>query len=458
MKKIFCYIISICLILFLGVGCADSINESNSENSEKIFYSDVVLVWAIPNIYFIDNKNLNSLNKYLFDNGYEFNIDFIYLSYENYFSELENYSGSIDIAFSGFDTDENTSCELIRSGYFAELDNLLKNSVLFDQYSKKQWHSMDVDGKIYSIPNLCATDNGVSYIFNNNYINKESIENFDMKFSSIKNLLGESSKKDDFSDIIYLIDGFSFCLLDNNYYENGFIFSEKNKSINALFYDDESIDFFRTLNSFYNEGYINYNLSLYGNGTDDSEYGSMISSGNFKIIITDEDTGKYKHNDDLTIKTTRPIIHSRTSGGVGISADSQNKEMAFELLTIVRTNPDILKYLVLENPDDTKSVSFIAEMVIGDNYFSQTAINIKKYYDDSVLESVFLGFNVDYSNMYNLSEINNICIQNLDIWKSVNFEEDINLIQQKLNHAGINDEVSEINEQFRIFETKREQL
>lgn len=467
MKKIFYFTISICLILFIGVGCTNSINESSSSDSNekenssnissKVFYSDKILYWAMPDIYSIDNNNLNSLNKYLFDNNYKFNLDFIYLPYENYFSELEKYSENIDIAFLGFDTDENNTCDLIRSGYFVELDDLLKDSILFELYSEKQWQSMMVDGKIYSIPNMCATDNGVSYIFNNCYIDKELINDFDMEFSSIKDLLGEVSYKENFSDIIYLIDGFSFSLLDNNYYENGLIFSEKSKNINAMFYDDESINFFRTLNNYYNEGYINYNLSLYGNGTDDSEYGAMISSGNYKIIITDGDTSQYEQNDNLTIRSIRPVIHSRTSGGVGISADSDNKKIAFELLTLVRTNPDILKYLVLENPNDIKSVSFISEMVIGDNYFSQDTSNIKEYYDNYVSESVFLGFNANYSKLYsNLSEINNICNQNLDIWKSTNFEEDIKQIQQQLNDIGINDVTSEINEQFEIFKNDKE--
>lgn len=111
-----------------------SITESPSGGSsevEKIFLSDNILYWAIPDLCDISVENLNSLNRYLADNNYDFNLDFVSLPFDSYFSELENYSGELDIAFTGFNTDTNAVCSLMRNGYFAEMDSLLEGSQLY---------------------------------------------------------------------------------------------------------------------------------------------------------------------------------------------------------------------------------------------------------------------------------------------------------------------------------------
>lgn len=227
-----------------------SITESPSGGSsevEKIFLSDNILYWAIPDLCDISVENLNSLNRYLADNNYDFNLDFVSLPFDSYFSELENYSGELDIAFTGFNTDTNAVCSLMRNGYFAEMDSLLEGSQLYELYSEKQWQSMAVDGTIYSIPNLCAGVFGYSYVFNNDYIDKEAAENFDMKFSSLDDLMGEPSGRDNFSDIIYLIDSFAFSHLNGDYYENGLIYSEESRSIIPVFNDEPTLDFLQRL-------------------------------------------------------------------------------------------------------------------------------------------------------------------------------------------------------------------
>lgn len=183
----------------------------------------------------------------------------------------------------------------------------------------------------------------------------------------------------------------------------------------------------------------------------------MVDSENFKVIIAG-DVSAYENNDKFTVKTTPSMIYSRPAAGTGIVADSDNKETAFELLTLVRTEPEVLKFLVLSDPESEQSVVFTAELIIGDNYFSADTSGSKEYYDNDVSASVFLGFNADYSEISdNLSEIISICNDGLNVWKSENFEEEFEQIRQRLDEAGINEFAEEINEQFESFKTDGEQ-
>lgn len=454
------------LIAFIFAGCQKDIGfpdeTSNTDNTgtpitsadEMTFPTEKILHWAVPDIYSISTDNLIMLNQALVDNGYDFSVDFVSMPFEEYSSTLQS-TDNIDIAFSGFDTDEFLSCELIRSGYFRPLDDFLSDeSELFNRYSTKQWKSVSVDKKIFTVPNTCSTDTGYSFVFNNEYFTKEEIENFDMNFHSIRNMLGAPTKKDGFSDLVYLVNEFMYSRTDGNTSEKGFVFSEKSGSINTTFGDENSVDFFRTLNELYKEGYINYNLSLYMNSIESCK--KLIESLSFKIYVTsgsiDELSELESISSSVTVRTTQPIMYSRVSGGTGIAANSSYSDEAFELLTLVHTNPDFLKYLVLENPEDTNSSLEIPEMVIGAGYFAHKMTNMKEYYDNKVKESVFLGFNADFSKSRDkVAEIYKICYDNLDIWKSENFEDELEGVKKLLAETGAEELASEINSQFESY-------
>lgn len=454
------------LIAFIFSGCQKDIGfpdetsntaETNipiTSADEMTFPTDRILHWAVPDIYSISADNLIMLNQALVDNGYDFSVDFVMLPFEEYASTLQS-TDNVDIACVGFDTEEFLSCELIRSGYFRPLDDFLSyESELFNRYSTKQWKSVSVDKKIFTVPNTCSKDTGYSFVFNNEYFTKEEIENFDMNFHAIRDMLGAPTKKDGFSDVVYLVNEFMYSRTDGNTSEKGLVFSEKSGSINTTFGDENSVDFFRTLNELYKEGYINYNLSLYMNSIESCK--KLIESLSFKIYVTsgsiDELSELESISSSVTVRTTQPIMYSRVSGGTGIAANSSYGDEAFKLLTLVHTNPDFLKYLVLDDPEDTNSSRYLSEMVIGSDYFSNKTPNLKEYYDDKVKESVFLGFNADFSKSRDkVAEIYRICYENLDIWKSENFEEEIKRVRKLLADAGAEEVTSEINSQYEKF-------
>lgn len=454
------YIAILLLIAFIFMGCQKDIGfpdeTTNTDNTgtpitsadEMTFPTEKVLHWAVPDIYSISTDHIISLNQVLVDQGYDFSVDFVSIPFEEYASTLQS-TDNIDIAFSGFGTETYSNCELIRSNYFRPLDDYLSDeSELLNHYSVKQWKSVSVDGKIYTVPNTYAKDGGVSFVFNNEYFTKEEIENFDMNFRSIRDMLGVPTQKDGFSDLIYLIDEFMFSRLDDNLCEKGFVFSEESGSINTIFSDTSSVDFFRTLNEFYKKGYINYNLSLYQNNIDSCI--KMLESRSFKVYVTNGELSELNNiSDSVTVRTTQTVIHSRVSGGTGITVNSSYGDEAFKLLTLVYTDPDILKYLVLDDPEDTDSSWYIAEMVIGSDYFSNNTTNLKEFYDNEVKESVFLGFNADFSELGDkTAEVYKICYDNLDIWKSENFEEELDRVKKLLAEAGADELTSEINSQF----------
>lgn len=430
------------------------ITNTDTSAEEMTFPTDKVLHWAVPDMYNISTENLVSLNQALVDKGYDFSIDFVPLTFENYAAELQS-AENIDIASAGLDTEEFSSVEFIRSGYFRSLDNLLTDkSELFDRYSVKQWKTVSVDNKIYTVPNTCAKDRGVSFVFNNEYFSKEEIENFDMKFSSLRDMLGDPTQKDGFSDFVYLIDEFMFSLLDDSLCVKGFAFSESSGSVDTIFSDESSVEFFRTLNEFYKKGYINYNLSLYMNGIESCK--KLLDSGSFKVYVTSGGISEIEEidniRDSVTVKTTQPVIHSRVSGGMGIAADSKYADEAFTLLTLVYTDPDILKYLVLDNSEDTESARYINEMIIGSDHFSGGTEGMKEFYDNDVKESLFLGFNANFSKSKDkAAEVYKICYENLDIWKSENFEDELDRVKKLLAEAGAEELASEINSQFESY-------
>lgn len=454
------YIAILLLIAFIFVGCQKDIGfpdeTTNTDNTgtpitsvdEITFPTEKILHWAVPDMYRISTDHIILLNQALVDQGCDFSVDFVSLPFEEYASTLQS-TNNIDIAFSGFCTETYSNCELIRNNYFRPLDDYLSDeSELLNHYSVKQWKSVSVDGKIYTVPNTYATDGGVSFVFNNEYFTKEEIENFDMNFHSIRDMLGVPTQKDGFSDLIYLIDEFMFSRLDDNLCERGFVFSEDSGSINTIFSDTSSVDFFRTLNEFYKKGYINYNLSLYMNNIDSCK--KLLESRSFKVYVTNGELSELNNiSDSVTVKTTQPVIHSRVSGSTGIAADSKYADEAFTLLTLVYTDPDILKYLVLDDPEDTDSSRYIDEMIIGSNHFSGGTEGMKEFYDNDVKESLFLGFNADFSKSSDMAaEVYKICYDNLDIWKSENFEDELDRVKKLLAEAGADEVASEINSQF----------
>lgn len=462
MKKLSVSVMAAALAISAS-GCSNN-NESQSSiqpvftvttapKEELVFSSDNILNWAVPDIFSISISAANDFNRALTDSGCDYNVNFITLSFENYTDELINFKGELDIAFSGFNTSvykgEYTVYDLAKSGFFCPIDDYLTDSKLYDVYSQKQWQAVSVDAKNYFIPNITATESDINYIFNNEYFSQEEIESFSLKFEDVGEFIGEPTVKEHYSDIIYTVDGFQFSHLYNNTSVYSMVYSEATASILSAYFDENCISFFRALNEYYNNGYINYELNLSNNSSVTDEYRDMLSSGSFKLVISADEPSRINTSADITVRSLPTFMYSKASAVTGIISDSTKKDLSFDLLEKIHTTPELLKYLILDDPKNNQTALAMNELIIGSDYFSNGIENMKSYYDNEIMSSEFLGFNPDYTDIKDkAAQINAISIDGLSLWKAENFTEELENIQKKLAEAGISEVTEKLNVQF----------
>lgn len=316
----------------------------------------------------------NEINKYLCDNDYDFIINYIPYDYtKNPLEVYENYCDSgvnIDIIDTGcgyYDEETNqsfnqTMYKFIEKGYLLKLNDMFETDEgkkLYNIFPEWYWKRMEYkDGNIYGKPddNMSGFTSAVALSFNNQYIKKYNIDidNFDfydadeifekilsneavtplrttIKFHANPDEYGESN-----ADFFARLAGFQ--LVEQT------VAIKDNKAVN-IFDQEETLNLLEKLREYKSKGYYEYYEN--SEGYSDGKFFAQLtgSDGVTRLHIYYSD---YSYVDtDFKILSSVCMDKFYGNSGVGIAANSSNKDKAFKALSVLNTDPEIahmLKY------------------------------------------------------------------------------------------------------------------
>lgn len=444
MKRLF---FSILIVVLLLSACSEKTvqEEENADNRTE-------LIWVMPEYFSITEEQQKAFNDLLKEQGCEYKVSFVndlglqwspsddgfvtvMTAYQGRL--LENKTQKVDIANTGGINTWDEPTELIRSGYFEELTPFWdKDSRLRETYAAVLWEAGSVDGANTIVPSIFFKEGQVSYIFNNKYFSKEEIQGFDGKLSSVEELLGEVSGTEDFSDLVFMLDGAGIVDISCGKEScNGYVYNSETQKFEFLIRNEKAANEYRILRGLWSKGYINYDLSL----QDTSEGEVFLRSGNFKVaIVSDIERIRSAINEEtMTIVSSEPILYSVTAFGNGIARTSEHKEMAFDLLTRVYTEPTLLRCLVFNERNEEiypNELCFGSDCVHSDEEIR----NKMEYYNSKVIPADAIGFHPNtFVKKQAFIDVQNLMVSNLDFWKNESFEDALAELRERLNEADI---------------------
>ncbi len=486
-KRILPLMIAAIVFIFTGCNSGSSSQDSSSRDLTDVKISEKVLTWAIPNVYHISEGALTQFNKTLVSKGYDFAVRFVPISLDEYsrkLDEYENKNGTVDIAFSGLTnagSPFDVAYQRIKNGYYIELQDYLETSEgkkLYEMFDSKQWDTVRVDDKIYTIPNAYWKADEVHFVFNKKYISEKDLKDFTGNIADLEPFLKKIPTSENFSHILMglsTLEGvYPYIDCDMTYY--GLMLSHDGKGAHNPFDYAPYRDFLTCYHDYYKKGYMNYNVPSYALGIDYDTQVKILSSGNFFVYVTSNDVNYQSIGAETVTYTTESLyVQSRPFGSVGITQKSEHKDDAFKLLSLVHTDNELANILVYgEEGVDFKLEDGVAKTMDGGipvSEFNQYWLGLYgsvsptakekmivdrntdrlKYFKDKVKASPYIGKNFDTTGYEDIiTAIYKIYEENYDIWTRDDIEAEMDRVNQELKEAGIDKLVDAMNEQFGI--------
>ncbi len=474
-------------ILFLLTGCTHGPGSSQGGSDVKI--SENVLTWAVPDIYHISQDALTQFNKTLSKKGYDFAVKFVPLNFANYQDELDVYeqeNGAFDVVFSGtnsYGSPIDYTYSRIKKGYFTSLEDYLSTSdgkKLYEMFDPKQWESVKMDDRIYTIPNADVEADNMQLVFNKKYINEKELEEFSGDIAELRPFLEKIPISEDFSHLLMSIGfieyGYPYVDCDFPYY--GLLLSHDGKGAHNPFDYAPYRDFLTCYHDYYQKGYMNYEVPVWGGGIDYEEQEKFLNNGNFFMYAAGDAeyiTSKGVGTETFTYQIEPIYIHSLLTATTGIPTKSEHKDEAFQLLSLVHTDNELANILVYgEEGVDFKLEDGVAKTMDGsvpgstqnqywlglygsvsptanETIVVDRATDRKNYFKDKVKSSPYLGKNFDPTGYEDIiTDIYKIYKDNYDIWTRDDIEAEMDRVNQELKAVGIDKLVDAMNEQFGV--------
>ena len=264
---------------------------STSQEEQTVVNSDVTkITFAVPDFCNVDSNHLQLFNEELQNDGHKYQLEMKKLDSENYAASLENElkNGNIDVAFLGLGDGSNNIINLINSGLFLNLDEILsseKGKVLYTSFPKTLWESVKCNGHFYSIPNTNADDHSVYAAFNKDYIGEEAIENWDGSIEGIYKIIKNVEWNDEEAPRFqYLISDFDFAKMIRCEFQNGLLYDYDTMQIENPLESEKFINYFKVLEQMKSDGYLADSVSYYQN-VSYAEENAHLTSGKFLVVL-----------------------------------------------------------------------------------------------------------------------------------------------------------------------------
>ncbi|MCM1167783.1 MAG: hypothetical protein NC401_17485 [Ruminococcus sp.] len=446
MKKVFVMLAAICLLS----GCSNNVtysSESNSENEDLQSSTNdsnppsgsITLKWGIKR-YSVTDYETELLNKKLNENGYNFSVDIIQLAREDItdkrnFSELvaeyEAANGALDILTMGGDWSDKKGAayNFIKDGYFRELD---PSDKLLEIIPEALWDAAEVNGHLYTIPGQCFNDTGMTYYFNKKFVDESLISDFNGETDKLENILKSVVPRENLIVLKYDIDYLDYSASISDSVKGNIILDSETGKAENPFENAAVIEYARALNSFYGNGYLNYEVNFsehdpFGETVDDkTEVAVMVSPG-----ALDDLSPYFPEGSEIAAVTLPCYVENRVSSSTGISTKCSEPEAAMQFLELLRCDKSYSDILGIEN---------------GLNSFATGLPSERFQKNDEIIPSRFAGFELTYDKITDYTDIASALRQNYDrLCKADDFDKELSAINDELKSAGIGDYIALVN-------------
>ncbi|MBU5478025.1 extracellular solute-binding protein [Eubacterium sp. MSJ-13] len=458
------------LISVLMCGCSKDVQKQEKileneavKNTEKadiegrlVSASSSDIVWTVSDDVNVNETYLKYFNEKLKKDGYAFQLKFQYLKEDEYDSEIRQVlkNGKTDIALAGQNTDErNYVTELCKDNLLMCLDDKIKKekSELYGAFEDPLWKSVEVDGKVYTVPNGIFADGKYCIVFNKDVLG-EKADDFDGDILSINRYL--SQNKTDSDKLLFDLSLEDFAGILGGNIDYGIYFDGKKETISSIF---ENSNIYKLEKMFYDlnkAGQINELCAFNQNEDDQSKIKELIKNKKFAVLLTKR-TKMVDSLDGVLVKDLDFTVNFERNGGTtGICEKSKKKENALQLLTLLYTRDDYTRLLLYgkEGKDYTikngrivsDDISYSLVDVLGlfrgsiptteeTVYYKNIRKQKKQIYSSRNCQtSKFAGFQLDFKNFKNVSSYTDAGEEYYDIWKESTFPDEYENAKKKV--------------------------
>lgn len=412
------------------------------------------IVWTISDDVDVNETYLKYFNEKLREDGYNFRLKFQYLKEDEYDREIRQVlkDGSTDIALAGQNTDErNYVTELCRDNLLMCLDDRMNGkSDLYGAFEDPLWKSVEVDGRIYTVPNGIFADGKYCIVFNEDVLGKKAA-GFNGDILSVNQYL--SKNKTDKDKLLFDLSLEDFASILGGNIDYGMYFDGKTETISTVFENSKIYQLEKLFYDLNKAGQINELCAFHQNSGDQDKIKELIEKKEFAILLTkrtetiDSLDGVSVYDLDFTVN------FERNGGTTGICEKSNKKENALQLLTLLYTRDDYTRLLLYGK--EGKDYTVENGRVVSDKGGSYSLVdvlglfrgslptedetvyykNIRKqkemlYRSQNCQTSRFAGFQLDFRKFKDVSAYADVGNEYYDIWKKNTFPEEYETVKK----------------------------
>ena len=464
MKKKFCLVLTLLVITTL-MGCSgfrqstDHGEKTEKTTKESVTKKENTVVWAVREDARIPKRNIQKTNQLLVKKGYDIAIKVKKLEVDRNYEKQEIYHDAlekavkekvVDVAYvdACYDTALGEMAQYLQSGLFYPLNKWLHSTegkAVYKLYDKEVWKGSSVSGKNYVFPNEIYYDVPQAVIaFRKDHVSQKLVKSWDGSWSDMLRIMDKIKLgKDDMMVAGYpQTDYFEGWIKKRKYMiDDDIVYDIQNQTVHQPFELEEFYKYLSFLHECYQKGYVTHGMD---NGITTQDEVRHQERGEYAIAWQVD--RRINPSDHFLVRN--PVcVRGILGEGTAISAYSDKKEKALELMKILRTDDEIASTLIWGEQDAKKlldedgyvkdSVERISDRSafgLNDGIFQQkeegiTPVkNMREYRNKWIhysprTTSHMLGFWPDYSSFYEeLTEYQKVLKESVDCFQEDDFE------------------------------------
>ena len=460
------YLILLLFVITALAGCSGFVQhekhvekKAGEAKKESATKKENTVVWAVRENTKVSKGNIQKTNELLAKKGYDLAIkvkklktDRTYEKQEIYHDALEKAvkSGEVDVAYVDvcYETAQGEMAQYLQSGLFYPLNKWLhskEGKAVYKLYDKEVWKGNSVSGKNYVFPNEIYYDvPEVVIAFRKDHVSQKLIKSWDGSWGDLFRIMERVrlGKNDMMVTGYPMMDFFEGRVKKRKYMiDDDIVYDIQNQTVHQPFELEEFYEYLSFLHKCYQKGYVIHGMD---DGTTTQDELQHQERGEYAMAWTAEEC--LKPADHVFVR--RPVcVRGILGEGTAISAYSDKKEKALELMKILRTDDEIANTLIWGEQDakklldedgyvkdSVKRVSDRSAFGLNDGIFQQkeegiTPVkNMREYRNKWIhysprTTSHMLGFWPDYSSFYEeLTEYQKVLKESVDCFQEKDFE------------------------------------
>ena len=460
------YLILLLFVITALAGCSGFVQhekhvekKAGEAKKEAAAKTENTVVWAVREDARIPKRNIQKTNQLLVKKGYDIAIKVKKLEVDRNYEKQEIYHDAlekavkekvVDVAYvdACYDTALGEMAQYLQSGLFYTLNKWLHSTegkAVYKLYDKEVWKGSSVSGKNYVFPNEIYYDVPQAVIaFRKDHVSQKLVKSWDGSWSDMLRIMDKIKLgKDDMMVAGYpQTDYFEGWIKKRKYMiDDDIVYDIQNQTVHQPFELEEFYKYLSFLHECYQKGYVTHGMD---NGITTQDEVRHQERGEYAIAWQVD--RRINPSDHFLVRN--PVcVRGILGEGTAVSAYSDKKEKALELMKILRTDDEIANTLIWGEQDakklldedgyvkdSVKRVSDRSAFGLNDGIFQQkeegiTPVkNMREYRNKWIhysprTTSHMLGFWPDYSSFYEeLTEYQKVLKESVDCFQEDDFE------------------------------------